>query len=190
MKSKYLLLVVTLLLGFLSCNNVETKEGNIEEETIVSQTSEDAVVAVEKAKKVNKITDLYHLSDIKIGDILGGLHVNFLSYQPDTAFSIKFDGELVLKGMIQENPLEYTTDFYPEESPVTIEISDNEYKLFESLQIINSDDLKATMTAEQKSQFKEGILVPAELKLKDPAYVLNFGDKGRLGYGEAEWVKE
>lgn len=193
MKRRYLLLVFILLFGFLSCNNVEPKEENIEEETIGSQTSEnveDSVVVVEKTEKVNERTDLYHLSDIEVGDILSGLHVNFLSYRPDMAFSIKFDGELILKGMIQENPLEYTTEFFPEESPITIEISEDEYKLFESLQIINSDDLKSIMTAEQKSQFKEGILIPAELKLKNPSYVLNFGEKGRLGYGEAEWLKE
>ena len=194
MKKLHFILVVMLVAGFVSCQNTEQKPGEKKESRTESQQADitDAVEENQPEEMAKPISskNLYHSGEISEGDLILGLTVTSVDVKAESYFKISFEGDIIMKGHVQENPMEYTTDFYPEESPVSIDVDGVEYDLFEALQITNADALKSTFTNDEKTLLNDGLLVPVELKLRNPSCVLNFGNKGRLGFGEAEAILE
>jgi len=167
--------------------------GNGENDSSTEKTQEETVIEQEETKEAETKdaaeTGPFEADSIEAGDQIKGLTVLSADHTVGRHFAVYFEGEITLKGTLQQNPMEYTNEFYPESSPIQVEISDETYDLFQSFAIENFKDLEAQLSDEQKSLLESGQVVPMTITVTNPAANLYFGGKGRRADGTCRFVK-
>lgn len=182
--------IASLCLMF-SCENGEKAVNNekTQEKTVIEQDETKEAQTKEPETKDTAETGPFEVDSIEAGDQIKGLSVLSVDHKLGQHFAVQFEGEITLKGTLQQNPMEYTNEFYPESSPIQVEISDETYDLFQSFAIENFKDLEAQLSDEQKSLLESGQVVPMTITVANPAANRYFGDKGRRADGTCRFVK-
>lgn len=180
----------------ISCGNGEddSSNANKQDETAIEQNEPKEEQPKEEQPeetetKETEETGSLNADSIKPGDEIEGLSVVSADHSPGRYFTVYFKGEIMLEGSLQQNPMEYTTEFYPANSPIQVKISNETYELFQSFAIENIELLEAELNNEQKSMYNNGQVIPLTITIADPVANLYFGSKGRRADGTCQFVK-
>ena len=185
MKKLSIIAILFLSIVLFSCNNTQTKTN---EEDADSTTNEVVETDIEEDVVVKEIPVLeevtLNIADIKKGDIVEGLTVKSVKYQKGYMYSIDLEGELTVTGKLQYNDFEESTEFWLDENSLpktSLNVEGLTNPLFVFLAFSNLKQLKSALSKEQLS----GSITIQIKNLSIETYI----DKGRLGMGNAEFVK-
>jgi hypothetical protein len=175
----------------VSCGNGEsnTDEAKTQDEATTEQADTTETRPEETVTKEAENTGPLNADTVEPGDQIEGLTVISADHTVGRHFTVHFEGEISLKGNLQQNPMEYTNEFFPESSPIQVKISDETYDLFQSFAFENFKDLESQLSDEQKSMLESGQVVPMTITIANPVANLYFGSKGRRADGTCRFVK-
>jgi hypothetical protein len=177
---------------FMSCtNNIKSESEDKSIEFKEEVTTEDVEENSDKTRDVFEADKILVLSELKDGEVYNNMTVADYKYTPNDSFNFTLEGEFEISGdiMIDEMWSELSIQFDEAHNPHKNLIVDNngyQTKLITFSYFSNPEELKNSLTDEQKSALDNGERVPIKIKVKD------FTVGGKLdGYGESyvEFVK-
>lgn len=164
------------------------KDSKSEKETAHNLTiPESSLPDIIDKKTDPQNTEPINISDIQEGDEIKGLIVKTIQNKAEyTEFA--FEGEITLSGTIYKNPMNYTNEFKIENCKTKLLTNQGEKPLFSVLTLTNFEALQEKLSKKQQSQIANGQTISVSITIKNPSTAFNFGRKGRLSHGSAEFV--
>lgn len=188
-KTVYFLAILATAIT-VACNN------GTQENTNTTEGTDSTSVNQEETLETNSPTEeatpssesqVLNLNDMTEGDAVGNLTVSKIEATDEYA-KVIFDGEMTFSANVYENPMEYIAEMEVKDCTTKIIINGTEQPLFSFMELTNAALMTEQFTDEQMANFKNAS-VPVTITVRHPETYFNFGDKGRLAFGKAEFVK-